>query len=1274
MKTVSRTLQLVIAALVITVGLSVAALRVLMPNADHYRGDLEIWLAGITGQPVAIGSLEAQWRGWRPEFRIKDLKLRDPAQLGKDGAVNVHFESATVTVDLLASLLSAELRPRDIRIGDVSLRVNRAVEAAGPDAAFDRHLLALLEWLLSQDRLRLAATRVELSDLRVAGEPLTFTNLHLVVRNDGASHALAAAVEIPGDHNGAIRVSATLEGDPTSSDWSGDIAIHVDGLNVATLESWRYRLGKTDVAGRVSLSLDSRWQQGVLIGANGNLRVSDLRIASAGGTLGPLDAEVLVNVLADDGEWRMRLLHPQAGLLNFRQPTPLATVRYASARSRSEATLSASIAALAIADLVPVLPMALQAPDDLWQRLVDAAPSGQIRDLTIEITRDADGIRETSVAGSFRDVGNHGAGALPALAGVDGDFQHDAHGTRVRIARGSIRASLPELFPEPLTGTDLHGELLWSGDGTNQRLTLSDIGFVTPDVTVRASGELLWQNDDAVPFVDLSLGFHDGNLARIANFVPTSMFGEKTGAWLAQAFPRGHLTEGTVELRGRPPSGNLQAESDFSVTVHVTVNDTTVHYLDGWPSVEGVAGTVHIAERKLTAEIDEGGFFGSRLRPNSFSVADILAANPVFDWTTRIDGSTGDALRFLRESPLREQFRSLLNNVDADGPASLALHLQVPLAGGNPRIEGTIDLTGNTLSVPSLQKGFTDVAGRVHFNQDGMGAEGITGSYLGRTVTATIETVGARGGHTRVQLAGNADADYVARHLYNAGLLDSPDGRSMPILTRLEGTAPWEATIDVREHTDAGQAPVVLRVESSLRGAAVTLPAPFGKDADASMALVVEARFADADRRQMRLTLGEWASGIFDLRAGTAGYRLVRGALRLGGGPATLPDENQLSVTGRMPRADLNEWSALMLKPRNDSAANDALATRVDLAVDRLTMLGAEFADVRIQANGNPAGAWRASVSGPDIDGKLLIPADLSQQPIVARFEHLALMPVTANQTDTIDPRQLPPVRFTCGRCTYGDMQFRDVEMITSRRSDGLSIDSLSLRTDGFEARANGAWTVDDALGQRTRLDLQLTSDDLGKLLASLGHTGSATRGGATNISLAATWDGPPSQFDLGKLDGVLRFRAGRGTLTDVPRGTTGRLFGLLVVPDLPRRLKGDFSDLFEDGFAYKQIEGTFNIENGNAYTNDLSLDGSLARIDIAGRTGLANKDYDQLITVTPKLSNSLPLMPIWLVEKALRKELINNLFAYQYTITGSWDDPSVTRIVIEHEYPSDRS
>ena len=117
------------------------------------------------------------------------------------------------------------------------------------------------------------------------------------------------------------------------------------------------------------------------------------------------------------------------------------------------------------------------------------------------------------------------------------------------------------------------------------------MGFTTRDVTARATGEILWSPDESVPFLDLSLGFSDGDLARLEYFIPTAMFGEQTGAWLDQAFPRGRLSAGTVQLRGYPRP-EFDTESDFSVTVHATVHDTTVHYLDGWPSPERVAGTV----------------------------------------------------------------------------------------------------------------------------------------------------------------------------------------------------------------------------------------------------------------------------------------------------------------------------------------------------------------------------------------------------------------------------------------------------------------------------------------------------------------------------------------------------------------------------------------------------------------------------------------------------------------------------------------------------------
>ncbi|MDX1434935.1 MAG: AsmA-like C-terminal region-containing protein, partial [Gammaproteobacteria bacterium] len=564
--------------------------------------------------------------------------------------------------------------------------------------------------------------------------------------------------------------------------------------------------------------------------------------------------------------------------------------------------------------------------------------------------------------------------------------------------------------------------------------------------------------------------------------------------------------------------------------------------------------------------------------------------------------------------------------------------------------------------------------GRIGFDENGLRGEGVTGDYLGRPVSGFIETVEDANGHTRARLNGHADAAYIARHLHNAGLLASDGIGEMPILARIQGEAPWQATIDVLEQHASGEAPVVLRVESNLESAALALPAPFAKPVGEPLPIVVEAHFADRVHREMRLTMGGLASGVFDLRDGDGGYRMHRANVHLGGGTATLPKDARLTITGRVAHTDLGDWSNLALSPQEGTSQADALPTRVDVAVERLAVLGAEFDAVHITASSTDEGGWRASIVGDQLDGQITVPTRSGDAPVTARFDRLTVSPLPEGDANPPDPRGLPPVHFSCRQCTFGDTSLSDIELVTSKIPEGMRIDSLRLRSHAFDASAGATWTVGEDDAQRTRLDARLASPDLGNLLTALGHKGDATRGGVTDLTLTAAWDGSPSDFDLERLDGVLHFRTGEGTLTDIERGTAGRLFGLLVVPDLPRRLKGDFSDLFEKGFVYREIEGTFNIERGNAYTNNLTLDGSLARINIAGRTGLVAEDYDQLITVTPKLSESLPLMPIWLVEKAFQKELFNKLFAYQYTVTGSWNAPSVTRVRIQHDPSSGRS
>ena len=80
----------------------------------------------------------------------------------------------------------------------------------------------------------------------------------------------------------------------------------------------------------------------------------------------------------------------------------------------------------------------------------------------------------------------------------------------------------------------------------------------------------------------------------------------------------------------------------------------------------------------------------------------------------------------------------------------------------------------------------------------------------------------------------------------------------------------------------------------------------------------------------------------------------------------------------------------------------------------------------------------------------------------------------------------------------------------------------------------------------------------------------------------------------------------------------------------------------------------------------------------MTGRTGLAVQDYDQVVTVTPQIANTLPVASalfggpvgmgvgavLYLASEMFKSlhEGIDKLLRYQYTITGRWDDPVIEK------------
>jgi uncharacterized protein YhdP len=401
--------------------------------------------------------------------------------------------------------------------------------------------------------------------------------------------------------------------------------------------------------------------------------------------------------------------------------------------------------------------------------------------------------------------------------------------------------------------------------------------------------------------------------------------------------------------------------------------------------------------------------------------------------------------------------------------------------------------------------------------------------------------------------------------------------------------------------------------------------------------------------------------------------RLERGSLLLGPGqpdPAVAPG---LVVQGRIPVLDLDGWRGLL-------AANPVGAPtwvrRVDVKVDELQVGGRAIRQLALEAG---ADSWLLEVRDPELPGTVRGSIPLRAGPVEARFRRLNMDFGGSGEeessdsplTSQLDPRQLPPLRLRVEELYLDGSPAGSLVLETNPLPEGLELSRLELVGKQFELNAEGHWTGAESGARRAAVQARLQSEDVGKALRELGLYADID-GADGKLQLNVHWPGPLTEPDLSTLAGGMRIDLGAGRFVEIDTGA-GRLMGLFNLRGLVRHLRLDFSDLFEKGFSFDSITADIAFADGNATTDDLVINGPVARVDVSGRVGLVARDYDQQVVVTPAVGGSLPLAgflaggPVggaagFLAGKVFERQ-IGRAAQVRYRITGSWDDPVVEKL-----------
>ena len=162
-------------------------------------------------------------------------------------------------------------------------------------------------------------------------------------------------------------------------------------------------------------------------------------------------------------------------------------------------------------------------------------------------------------------------------------------------------------------------------------------------------------------------------------------------------------------------------------------------------------------------------------------------------------------------------------------------------------------------------------------------------------------------------------------------------------------------------------------------------------------------------------------------------------------------------------------------------------------------------------------------------------------------------------------------------------------------------------------------------------------------------------------------------------LAGSISVEAARGQFAKLEPGI-GKLLSILSLQALPRRVTLDFKDVFSDGFAFDTIAGAAKVQDGIAHTDSFRIIGSSASVVMSGDVDLARETQKLRVRVVPSVGDSVATLtallggPVVGIGVFLAQRLLNDplgqLVAYDYSVTGTWVDPTVVKLGIDRAEP----
>lgn len=1249
------------AVLVIMAAAASGLFQLAVQAVPGYRADVERYVRDLTGRPVRIGQLGLTWRYYYPSLELIGIAL-----LAEDER-SVVLQAERLRLGFgLTRLVRGDYAPNRLELHGLALdaRIDRdgQVKVRGIDTGETQgEPLEALRPLTRFAALRLVRCRLNLRDERRRDGVWSFGIAHAELDRGLLGHEVQAELALPASIGDSARFDGFFTGELLEpATWSGNGTLELSGLTAGGwLAPYLERGTQVETEG-VEARARGRIEQGRLAAAEVRLVAGATRVRRARREAGfeSLEARVGIEWLEDG--WKAQLRHFSLETAAGHWPETQGELRRTTVAD-APPVYEGQVSYLRLADLLP------------WLRLlpVPAAVAtldqgaGHVRDLQVRF-QGADDPRYHYRA-RFEDLALPAGERSTGFAGLRGELAGDDRGGRAVLQETALQLDLPGVLVDPKVGFDaFEAELEWSRRDGGWRVGMPQFRWELLGTRGRGRFDLLLPEEAGrSPEIDLAAQFLTDDATRAKPLMP-SHWSSGLRTWLDRSIVRGRAPKAELVIKGPLADFPFVERPTGEWRLDIEARDIELAYQPDWPPVENLAASLTFRGNSLAIESTQGSVTGNPIRSVTARFPDFRTGQLLIDGA--VAGETAKFYDFLARSPLRETFKTLLAQTTATGPAAVDIHLDIPVTDAmKTRTRGRVALDGVELRHGGLPDAIRDIHGAITFDdRDGVSAERLTAKLYELALEAKLVPQSAK------------------VTLLTAGFRFAPDplgkGASelVPAFVRkkIRGASDWRAELAIG---GPGETPV--RLGTDLVGIAVELPPPLGKPAEQAVPLALTIGSKPGAPLHIGLEYQDRLGADLQFARAGAGMGLQRGMLRAGAGPAPAATEAGLALGGTLPELDVRAWSQALQGAGLEQQVS--VVRRADLQVGRAAWERFVVRDARYQWTSRPDG-WSLAASGAGAAGELhWKSADRGQ--LAARLEHLVLeyLPPgedAAGAGSATDPGRLPLLDLDVRRLAFNQADLGHVVLATARTDAGQKLRAFKVDGGPTTFSAEGEWRR--RAGQSSAvLNADLATGDVAGLLRAFHYTPNLDAKSA-RFQGALTWAPSDRGIEWHQAQGTVHLEFENGQLRAVEPGA-GRVLGLVNFYALPRRLTLNFRDVLGSGLGFDKVNGDFELRDGSARTQNLTIDGPSLRMDVRGRIGLAARDYDQQVTVYPDVSAGVTLGALALggpvagalaliAQEVLNKPL-NQVTQLSYRVTGTWDNPQVERGAAEEPQPPKR-